>query len=210
MTSSTHGAAQAWRDESWSSPETDGTWATTYAEPLFDQELPDNTQPAYDDVDDGPAAGGSAATGAPVDRQPGTVYRTTGWTSHAAADGLPGRAVIAASSTAVAVCVGLDLALTSGRMTFFFDLCFVVICLVTAMSVRRSDLFTAGVLPPLLYAAVIAVLAVVAPQAFDAASGVANAFLTGLAGHAAGLVAGYGVALLTVAARLTAREGEQR
>ena len=52
----------------------------------------------------------------------------------------------------------------------FFDLCFVVVCLVGAMAVRRHDLFTAGVLPPLVFAAVIAVVSVLAPPTFVTAA----------------------------------------
>jgi hypothetical protein len=107
------------------------------------------------------------------------------------------------SAVAMAACTVLDLILTGGRLTYFFDLCFVVICLTSTMGVRRSDLFTAGVLPPLLYAGVIGALSVMAPHAFSAGSGVANVFLTGLADHATGLVSGYGVALATVAARVS-------
>jgi hypothetical protein len=77
-----------------------------------------------------------------------------------------------------------------------------VICLVVTMSVRRSDLFTAGVLPPLLFAAVIAALSVLVPDAFKSSPGVNKVFLTGLADHAGGLVFGYGVALAAVAARM--------
>lgn len=119
-------------------------------------------------------------------------------------DGLPSRGLVALSAAAAAACVVLDLWLTSGRLTFFFDLSFVVVCLVAAMSVRPSDLFTAGVLPPLLFAGVIAVVSLAAPAAFQPAVGVDKVFLTGLATHAFGLVAGYAVALLTLAARAAA------
>lgn len=115
--------------------------------------------------------------------------------------GLSGGALVLASALGAAMVAVLDLWLTNGRLTFFFDLCFVVLCLVAATSVRRTDLFTAGVLPPLIFAAAIAVVSVVAPQALGAGTGVDRVFLTGLATHAAGLVAGYAVALLTVAAR---------
>lgn len=119
-------------------------------------------------------------------------------------DGLPSRGMVALAAASAAACVVLDLWLTNGRLTFFFDLSFVVVCLVAAMSVRRSDLFTAGVLPPLLFAAVIAVVSLAAPSAFESAVGVDKVFLTGLATHASGLVAGYAAALLTVAARAAA------
>ncbi|MDX6310409.1 MAG: hypothetical protein QOI06_3455 [Nocardioidaceae bacterium] len=127
-----------------------------------------------------------------------------------ATSGLSGRGAVAVSAATAGVCVGLDLVLTDGRLTFFFDLCFVVICLVAAMAVRRSDLFTAGVLPPLLYAAVIAVLSVVAPHAFQSAPGVNKVFLTGLANHAPGLVFGYAAALTAVGARLATSAGQRR
>jgi hypothetical protein len=124
--------------------------------------------------------------------------------------GLTGRALVLTTTLAAGGCAVLDLMLTSGRMTFFFDLCFVVICLVAAMAVRRADLFTAGVLPPLLFAAVIAAVTVIAPQAFESASGASQVFLTGLANHAPGLVGGYAAALLTVAARMVGSVDQPR
>src|SRR5690349_18212038 len=77
--------------------------------------------------------------------------------------GLLGGAVLVLGFVSAGACAALNLALTGGQLTFFFDLCFVVICLVTAMAVRRTDLFTVGVLPPLLYAGVSGVVSVVAP-----------------------------------------------
>jgi hypothetical protein len=104
----------------------------------------------------------------------------------------------------------LNLALTGGRISFFFDLCFVVICLTLTMAVRRNALFTAGVLPPLVYAAVFVGVAIAAPDAVASSGGVDRVFLTGLADHAAGLVGGYAVALLAVAARMSAAEAQPR
>ena len=129
---------------------------------------------------------------------------TWGDDQQSTSEGLTGRALVLATALAAGGCAILDLALTSGRMTFFFDLCFVVICLVGTMAVRRDDLFTAGVLPPLLFAGVIATVAVAAPQAFESAPGISKVFLSGLASHAPGLVGGYGVALVAVAARMAA------
>jgi Domain of unknown function (DUF6542) len=128
--------------------------------------------------------------------------RTARGQDASAGQGLTGRALVLTTTVAAGGCAVLDLMLTSGRMTFFFDLCFVVISLVAAMAVRRADLFTAGVLPPLLFAAVIAAVTVIAPQAFESASGASQVFLTGLANHAPGLVGGYAAALLAVAARM--------
>ena len=87
----------------------------------------------------------------------------------------------------------------------FFGLWFVVICLVGAMAVRRQDLFTAGVLAPLLFGGLIAVVSLLAPTTFSEVGGFGKVYPTGLTAHAGALVAGYGVALLTVACRVSAR-----
>lgn len=122
-------------------------------------------------------------------------------TEYTAMPGLPGRGVVLVTGLVAAGCAGLDFALT-GHLSIFFDLCFVVIGLVCAMAVRRYDLFTAGVLPPLVFAAVIATVAVAAPTTLAAGGGLSKAFMTGLAVHAGALVAGYGLALLTVGGRM--------
>ena len=124
-------------------------------------------------------------------------------TEYVAGDGMPGRGVVLSTLLASAVCVGTDFALT-GRLTVFFDLCFVVICLIAAMGVRRRDLFTAGVLPPLVFGLLIGAISVLAPAALAASGGIGTVFMTGLASHADGLVAGYATALLTVGARVGA------
>lgn len=121
----------------------------------------------------------------------------------AAPAGMPGRGVIVVSVAASIGCAALDLALTGG-LTLFFDLCFITICLVGAMAVRRRDLFTAGVLAPLMFGGVIAVVAVVAPEAFAPSGGLSRVYVSGLAQHAAALVVGYAIALATVSARFSA------
>ncbi len=123
---------------------------------------------------------------------------------YSAATGLPGRGVIVIAGVATAATVVLDLTLV-GRLSFFFDVCFVVICLVAAMAVRARDLFTPAVLPPLAFAGAILAVALLRPDAIVAGSSVAQTFLAGLAAHAPGLVGGYVAALLTVAARVYAR-----
>lgn len=122
-------------------------------------------------------------------------------TEYTATPGLPGRGVILVTLGAAGGCAALDFALT-GHLSIFFDLCFVVLGLVSAMAVRRYDLFTAGVLPPIAFALVIAAVAVTAPGTLAPDAGISKAFMTGLAEHAAALVAGYGVALLTVGGRV--------
>jgi len=116
---------------------------------------------------------------------------------------MPGRGVVLVTGLVTASVVGLDFALTGG-LSIFFDLCFVVVCLVAAMAVRRHDIFTTGVLPPLVYAAAVGAVALLAPTAIIDSAGLSETFMTGLAGHAATLVAGYGVVLLTVGGRVAA------
>ncbi|MGH3471687.1 MAG: DUF6542 domain-containing protein [Nocardioidaceae bacterium] len=123
-------------------------------------------------------------------------------TEYAASPGMPGRGIVLSSAAATVVVTGLDFALTGG-LTYFFDLCFVVICLLAAMGVRRIDIFTAGVLPPLVFGVLIAAVTLLAPSTFVHAAGLGQTFLTGLAQHAGALVAGYAVALSTVALRMT-------
>ncbi|MEJ7691337.1 MAG: DUF6542 domain-containing protein [Nocardioidaceae bacterium] len=122
-------------------------------------------------------------------------------TEYTAMPGLPGRGAIVVTALVAGGCAALDFALT-GHLSIFFDLCFVVIGLVSAMAVRRHDLFTAGVLPPIVFAAVIATVAIAAPATLAPDGGLSKAFMTGLAGHAAALVTGYGVALLTIGGRV--------
>ncbi len=140
----------------------------------------------------------------PADETPPVATAPWGRAPQYAGDGLSGRGLVVSTALAAGSCAVLDMLLTAGRITFFFDLCFVVICLVATMAVRREDLFTAGVLPPLLFAAVIAAIAIGVPHAFESAPGVNKVFLSGLASHTTGLVGGYGVALLAVAARMIA------
>ena len=124
-------------------------------------------------------------------------------TEYSTMPGMPGRGVILVTGLVTAGVVGLDFALTGG-LSIFFDLCFVVVCLVAAMAVRRHDIFATGVLPPLVYAAAVGAVALIAPTAIIDSAGLSKTFMTGLAGHAATLVAGYGVVLLTVGGRVAA------
>ena len=113
---------------------------------------------------------------------------------------MPGRGIIVVAGLATGLVVGLDFALTGG-LSYFFDLTFVVICLVAGMAVRGHDLFTSGVLPPLVFGAAIGLVSFLAPATFVPSGGIAETFLTGLTSHAGALVFGYGTALVTVAGR---------
>lgn len=123
----------------------------------------------------------------------------------------PGPAALAGlASLATAGSAGLDLALT-GRLSIFFDLCFVLIGLVAALAVRADGFFTAGVLPPLLLGAVVAVLAATQPDSLTATHvSFVGTFLTGLAHHAAALVVTHLTALLIVGGRIRTRRRAAR
>jgi hypothetical protein len=155
--------------------------------------------PDSDDADPYQEPRGSLADDG-FDNEPSRVGEYT------AMPGIPGRGICLLTIVAAGGCAVLDLALTRG-ITLFFDLCFVTICLIAAMSVRRRDLFTTGVMPPLIFAAVVGVVAALSPGTFVAFGGASKAFMTGLAQHAPGLVAGYAVALLTVGSRVSASRG---
>lgn len=146
-------------------------------------------------------SGSSASRALPVDDVEGTEHHYVG--EYAAMPGMPGRGVVLLSLLAVGGCAGLNLVLARG-ITMFFDLCFITVCLVAAMAVRRRDLFTTGVLPPLMLAAVVAIVALTNPGVFVQVGGASKAFMAGLAEHSTGLVAGYAAALVTVAGRVSA------
>lgn len=97
--------------------------------------------------------------------------------------------------------MAFDLSL-AGELTMFFDLAFVTLCLALALAVKPHDFFTVGVLPPLLMAALFALLGAVRPASIGAAGdGVVQATISGLAHHSGALVAGYLLCLATLAAR---------
>ena len=116
--------------------------------------------------------------------------------------GIPGRGIILLGLVAAFALAAVDIALND-QLSLFFSLGFVLIGLVCAMSVRRSDLFTAGVLPPLLLAAVMGVFAIAMPSAVGTPSGsISHAWVAGLAHHAGGLVSAHAAALLMIALRM--------
>ncbi|UUZ60230.1 DUF6542 domain-containing protein [Nocardioides sp. B-3] len=128
---------------------------------------------------------------APVTRSTLVGVSDTGtvWT-----EGLePGRQAVALGIAAVLTIVVIDVLLV-GELSFFFDLCFIVLCLGLALVVRPHDFFIIGVLPPLMMLAVVAMLGAVAPETVaDRGDGIVQAVVSGLAHHSGALVAGYAV-----------------
>ena len=113
----------------------------------------------------------------------------------------PGHLVVVAAGVVVLVVVLLDLAIIDG-LSPAFDVLFVLVCAGTALAVRPRDFFVVGVLPPLLMAGTVAVLAVLARDAVaDPADGFLQALVSGLAHHSTALVVGYALGR-TLEARL--------
>ena len=116
----------------------------------------------------------------------------------------PGPLVVRAAVVVILVVAGLSL-LVGNHLGTPFDLVFVLVCAGAAMWVAPRDFFIVGVMPPLLLAGTVAVLAwfdrgaVARPD--DA---LAQAFVSGLAHHAKALVVGYAATLVLLALRQVA------
>lgn len=109
---------------------------------------------------------------------------------------------VAALALLVAVLLSL---LLGNRIGLFLDLAFVAVCVAAALAVRPQDFFTVGVMPPLLLAATVTVLAVVDRAAVARADdALAQAVVSGLAHHAIALVVGYALTLAVLALRQVA------
>ena len=113
----------------------------------------------------------------------------------------PGRAVVALGAAVALSAIVVDVAMV-GRVSMFFDLWFVLVCLCLAVLVRRSDFFTVGVLPPLIMLGSFTVLALGRPEAIaNRDDSLVQAVVSGLAHHSVALVCGYGLCLVTLLAR---------
>lgn len=114
----------------------------------------------------------------------------------------------AASASTMAAVVLFDLALT-GRLSLFFDLCFVLVALVGALVAREDAWLVAAWQPPVLMGLTVAMLALVEPTAVvQTHHAFASTLLAGLAHHAAALVAGHLSALVAIGVGLrTKRRG---
>lgn len=142
----------------------------------------------------GPPAfyGAQVSTGAP--------HRRTLWEE----GHRPGPLVVVAAGLLVVPVVLLDL-WAFERLTLLFDVAFVLVCVAAALAVRPRDFFMVGVLPPLLMAGTVLVLAAVSRGAVARSDdGFGQAVVSGLAHHAGALVAGYALALAVLALRQVA------
>ena len=116
----------------------------------------------------------------------------------------PGPLVVVAAGVFVLLVAGVDLLLFSD-ITLLTDIAFVLACAAAVLAVQPRDFFVVGVSPPLIMAAVFAVLAVVASGAIaEPSDGFLQAVISGLAHHAGALIVGYGLTLALLAVRQTA------
>ena len=107
----------------------------------------------------------------------------------------PAHQIVALGVATTLTAVALDVIL-SGRLTLFFDLCFVALCLGLAALVRRGDFFAVGLLPPALMVVVFCFLALVARDTIaDPRDNLPQAVITGVAHHSAALAVGYALCL---------------
>ncbi len=91
-----------------------------------------------------------------------------------------------------------------GRLSLFFDLCFITLCLGLAVRVAGEALFVMSLLPPFLMLAVFTLLGAVAPEMIaEPDDGMVQSLVSGLAHHSTALLVGYGLALVTLAAPAT-------
>ena len=113
----------------------------------------------------------------------------------------PGRQVIALGMALALTIVVIDVALV-GRISLFFDLAFVAMCLALAIVVRPTDFFVVGVLPPLIMVGVFTLLGLSHPGVIaQPEDGVVQAVVSGLSHHSGALVVGYVLCLGVLAVR---------
>lgn len=105
---------------------------------------------------------------------------------------------VTAAVAAVACVVLLNLLLV-GELSFFFDLCFVVICLGAGLMVRPGEAWNVALVPPLLLVGTVVFLALISPGTVAASDdSTMQAMITGVTSHSGALLCGYlafGVAL---------------
>ncbi len=112
-----------------------------------------------------------------------------------------GSEVVALASALTLTAATVEIAV-GGHLGLFFDVCFVAICLASALLVRPRDYFTVGVLPPLLMFGTMVLVALNGTRVIaHRHDSVVQAVITGLAHHAVALFIGYAVCLVTLVLR---------
>ena len=107
----------------------------------------------------------------------------------------PGRQVVVLGVALTLTAVAVDVLLV-GRLTLFFDLCFMALCLGLAALVRRRDFYLVALLPPVRMVVVFGFVALVARDAVaDPRDSVLQAVVSGVATHGIALFVGYALCL---------------
>ena len=123
---------------------------------------------------------------------------------------MPGSRVTRLAVVAGLVVLALDLAIGQ-RLTFVFDVGFVLVCVGAALAVHPRDFFHIGVLPPLLLLGFISLVAIVhRGWIAEASDGFVQAVVSGLAHRATGLLAAYLLALAVLVIRQRVRVRRRR
>jgi hypothetical protein len=121
-----------------------------------------------------------------------------------------GRQVVALGVALALSAVAVDV-LVVGRVSLFFDLCFVTLCVALALTVRPTDFFTVGVLPPLIMVGVFALLGLTRPEVIaDRGDGLVQSVVSGLSHHSAALCVGYLLCLACLAVRQRVAQAANR
>lgn len=113
----------------------------------------------------------------------------------------PGSRVVALAAALVLTATVLDVAI-SAPLGLIFDLGFVALSLAAALMVRPPDMFTVGVLPPLLMVGDFLLLALTRTASIaQPGDGVVQAVISGLSHHSVALFVGYALCLGALAMR---------
>ena len=122
-----------------------------------------------------------------------------------ATEDLTARGAIVAATVAMLGVSVLDL--INGRVEFAFSLGFVLVALTIALAVDARQLFTAGVMPPVLLLGTLLVLCIVAAdsvvvQGVAENAGLMTRYIATVVDHGVTLVVGHGLALAVVVWRI--------
>lgn len=157
-------------------------------------------------------AQGSEVNLATVSRAPGPAARATRPPPPAKAPWVgaePPRRLVIAAATAVLVLVAMLEILALGQVGLLTGLSLVLVSIGAALLMRPAELFTAGILPPLLTLGLLIAIAVVHPEgigvrSLDPAAGTAQVAIAGFVDLAGALVVAHALALLLVGMRIRA------
>lgn len=120
----------------------------------------------------------------------------------------PKALVLLGAAGSMAVLAVLEV-LVVGHIGLLVGLGFVVVCIAAALVVRAEDLFTAGVLPPLLMLGLLLAVSLLHPagiavRALDHGAGTLQVLIAGFVAQAGALVVAHMLALVLVGLRVRA------